>query len=297
MPFTIITLRNSTPSLRGDLSKWMQEIATGVYVGNFNSRIRDKLWKRVMDSVGNGEATMCFACRNEIGYDFKTFNSNRDIINVDGLPLICIPKKNDISDEKDYKGGFSDAFKFKQSKKLNINNKNVLPGYVVLDIETDGTDPISNSIIEIGAIKYENGNCYEFSYLIKNKQKISTEILKLTGITNQMLENDGANLSDVLPEFRTFICDLPIVGYNVNFDINFINSAFEKINEIGLMNRVIDLLPLVKKENMFLENYRLETVLLEYGIEEEQKHRALSDAKQTMELATKLKKFYSIVAK
>lgn len=37
MPFTVITLKRSTPSLRGDLTKWMQEIATGVYIGNFNT--------------------------------------------------------------------------------------------------------------------------------------------------------------------------------------------------------------------------------------------------------------------
>ena len=49
-------------SLRGDLTKWMQEIATGVYVGNFNSRVREKLWERVVESVGTGEATMSYAC-------------------------------------------------------------------------------------------------------------------------------------------------------------------------------------------------------------------------------------------
>ena len=41
MPFTVITLKRSTPSLRGDLTKWMQEIATGVYIGNFNTRVRE----------------------------------------------------------------------------------------------------------------------------------------------------------------------------------------------------------------------------------------------------------------
>ncbi len=43
MPFTVVTLKSVSPSLRGDLTKWMQEIATGVYIGNFNSRIREKL--------------------------------------------------------------------------------------------------------------------------------------------------------------------------------------------------------------------------------------------------------------
>ena len=44
MPFTVITLKSSPSSLRGDLTKWMQEIATGVYVGNFNKKVREELW-------------------------------------------------------------------------------------------------------------------------------------------------------------------------------------------------------------------------------------------------------------
>lgn len=47
MPFTVVTLKSVPPSLRGDLTKWMQEIATGVYIGNFNSKIREKLWNRI----------------------------------------------------------------------------------------------------------------------------------------------------------------------------------------------------------------------------------------------------------
>ncbi|MFC6180755.1 exonuclease domain-containing protein [Lactiplantibacillus daowaiensis] len=51
---------------------------------------------------------------------------------------------------------------------------------------------------------------------------------------------------------------------------------------------MVDLMPLVKKDNPFLNNYRLQTVLDDYGLENETPHRALSDAKTTFELATKL---------
>ena len=46
MPFTVITLKKVPDSLRGDLTRWMQEIATGVYVGSYNSKVREYLWKR-----------------------------------------------------------------------------------------------------------------------------------------------------------------------------------------------------------------------------------------------------------
>lgn len=77
MPLTVITLKNCPLSLRGDLTKWMQEISTGVYIGNFNSKIREKLRERVVDSVGIGEATMSYAYRNEIGYNFQTHNCSK----------------------------------------------------------------------------------------------------------------------------------------------------------------------------------------------------------------------------
>lgn len=84
MPFTIITLRKVPDSLRGDLTRWMQEISTGVYVGNFNSKVREYLWKRVIDTIGKGEAIICYSCRNEIGYSFSTCNSEREVVDYDG---------------------------------------------------------------------------------------------------------------------------------------------------------------------------------------------------------------------
>lgn len=94
MPLTVITLKNVPPSLRGDLTKWMQEIATGVYIGNFNSKIRDNLWKRVKETSGCGEVTLSFYCQNEIGYGFETINAKREVVSYDGIPLILIPDKS-----------------------------------------------------------------------------------------------------------------------------------------------------------------------------------------------------------
>ena len=58
MPFTVITLSKVPSSLRGDLTKWLQEVASGVYVGNLNTKVREKLWDRVKDNLKDGEATI-----------------------------------------------------------------------------------------------------------------------------------------------------------------------------------------------------------------------------------------------
>ena len=73
-------MSNAPVSLRGDLTKWMQEIATGVYIGNLNSRVREELWERVTQSVGKGQATLSYATRNELGYQFMTHRTKQ--INV-----------------------------------------------------------------------------------------------------------------------------------------------------------------------------------------------------------------------
>ena len=74
MAMTVITITNAPMSLRGDLTKWMQEIATGVYIGNLSSRVREELWERVIQSVGRGKATISYATNNELGYQFYAPN-------------------------------------------------------------------------------------------------------------------------------------------------------------------------------------------------------------------------------
>lgn len=52
----VVTLTKVPQSLRGDLTKWYQEVQTGVYVGNVSARIRDLLWDRINRNIGSGEA-------------------------------------------------------------------------------------------------------------------------------------------------------------------------------------------------------------------------------------------------
>lgn len=352
MPLTVITMTNCPLSLRGDLTKWMQEIATGVYVGNFNSRVREELWKRIEDSVGNGAVTMSFSSRNEIGYDFKTIHSHREVVYSDGLPLVRIPTVDTL--ENDIKHGFSDAAHFHNAKKFsNIRRKNINTpsstiennhanentsylsydnasqtakfttdneeitctdywkdfidkidkNFVVIDCETTGLNSKVDKIIEIGAVKFIDGKIEEFQKLInindcnnnicRKNNIIPNEITELTGITCDMLESNGVSLDLALKEFIDFIGKLPLLGYNVSFDIGFFNSALfslgEKFSSAFSINKVIDISRFVKHDRRFLKNYQLKTVLQEYNISESVPHRALIDARLTARLVFHLK--------
>lgn len=294
MPLTVITIKKVPKSLRGDLTKWMQEIATGVYVGNFNSKVREELWKRVQENLEEGEATLSYHYRNEIGYKFQTINCQREPIDFDGIPLVLLKteeREKAKGEETDIKLGFSKAAKYRKAEKFSQIKASPKKNYIVIDIETDGLDENKNSIIEIGAIKEEDSKIYEFSSLIKTEKKLPKTITDLTGIKDVDLEGNGQPLKEVLEDFKNFIKDLPLVGYNVNFDIRFINKALESLEMDRISNKSYDLLRYVKKEKKYLADYSLETVIREYGINEKVPHRALEDSRLTYQLSKQVNKF------
>ena len=291
MPFTVITLKKVPQALRGDLTKWMQEITTGVYIGNFNTKVREKLWKRVKENVKDGEATLSFAYRNEIGYQFDTHNTNFSNIDMDGIPLVFIPNEN-VDGKIEIKHGFSNAAKFRNAKKyMTYKSKLDSKNFVIIDIETDGLDKEKDVIIEIGAVKSEGGIISEFQSLISYEGTLPKHIVAMTGITTNMLQNNGKSTKSVLNELLDFIGDIDIIGYNVNFDIEFIDIALSKLQLEKLKNKRYDLMKFVKNEKLFLANYKLQTVIKEYGVGNEVPHRALEDARLIYKLAVKVNKF------
>ena len=291
MPFTVITLKKVPQALRGDLTKWMQEITTGVYIGNFNTKVREKLWKRVKENVKDGEATLSFSYRNELGYQFDTHNTSFSNIDMEGIPLVFIPNEN-IDEKREIKHGFSNAAKFRNAKRYMVHKTKLdSKDFVIIDIETDGLDKEKDYIIEIGAVKSVGGRISEFQSLISYEGTLPKHIVAMTGITTNMLKTNGKNVEVVLKNFKEFIGDLDIIGYNVSFDIEFINIALSKFELEKLENKRYDLMKFVKNEKLFLANYKLQTVIKEYGVGNEVPHRALEDARLIYKLAVKVNKF------
>ncbi|KRM95469.1 3-5 exonuclease [Liquorilactobacillus aquaticus DSM 21051] len=284
----MITLTKVPNSLRGDLTKWCQEIQTGVYVGNVSAKIRDGLWDRIMRDIGNGQATMVYNTNNELGYTFKTTRSDRDVIDYDGIPLMM----HLVVSNKAVKHGFSDAAKFHKAKIMTHKRlkttdkleKALSESIVSIDIETTGLDVTKDQIIAIGAAK--KNSC--FYSLIKSNTIVPEKISDLTGLTSTILSDEGMDLKVVLIQLKEFIGNLPIVGYNVRFDEAFLEKGYKDTHELGLSNKIVDLMPVIKKTNKFLDNYRLKTVLEDYKISNLHPHRADSDAKATFELAIQL---------
>lgn len=146
--------------------------------------------------------------------------------------------------------------------------------FIAIDTETTGLSPIYNELIEVSAIKYRGNKKIEtFSTLIKPKQEIPFNITRITGITNEMVE-DAPEIEEVMPNLIEFIGDNTIVAHNASFDMGFLqnnsNHSFEN-------NPVVDTVKLSRRMHPELPNHKLGTVAKYIGIKEDGFHRAEFD--------------------
>jgi CRISPR-associated protein Cas2 len=87
---TVIVLIAVADGLRGHLTRWMIEIAAGVFVGNPSARVRDRVWAVLADRVGDGQALMIEPAGNEQGWTVRTAGRDRGHpVDYDGLVLFA----------------------------------------------------------------------------------------------------------------------------------------------------------------------------------------------------------------
>ena len=137
---------------------------------------------------------------------------------------------------------------------------------IVFDLETTGTQPDKNKIIEIGAVKLRRLEIVDsFDMLIDPHESLETEIVELTHITDDMLKG-AAEESDAIESFIEFCGDDPVlIAHNARFDTGFLNEALRKNNikfkytslDTVLMSQI--LLPETK-------NHKLNTLADHYGL-------------------------------
>ncbi len=160
--------------------------------------------------------------------------------------------------------------------------------YVVVDIETTGTDVTSDKITEIGAVRIKNGVIIEsFQTLIDPEVSLSKRIVELTGITDEMLLGKP-KIDEVYPDFIKFLGDSVFVAHNADFDYRFLKNVGKPMGYY-ICNECEDTLLISRKKLPRLSNYKLNTVCAHFGIEFRH-HRALSDAFATAEAFIELAK-------
>ena len=280
---TVIVLTGCKSSLRGDLTKWLLEIDTGVYIGNISARIRDELWKKISDNISNGRALMLFNARNVQGYAFKLLNAKRIPTDFDGLNLILVPLSEEMLSES------SAPHLRKKVIQLRPQLQDKWESYVVMDSETTGLDRANDRMIELGAVRINDGRIVDhFQRLIRVNKALPPEIVALTSISDETLVQEGVPEAQALTEFRVFTKDLPLISHNISFDIAFLNNACQRNGMPAFTNLQADTIKLAKKKIKGVVNYSLGTLLQHLNIPMTPCHRALQDSLATYELLIKL---------
>lgn len=159
--------------------------------------------------------------------------------------------------------------------------------YVVFDLETTGFSAINNKIIEIGAVKVENGIITDrFSTFVNPNEPIPFRIEKLTGISDNMVI-DARTIEEIMPEFLEFADGCVMVAHNADFDMSFIIRNCERMG----INKEFTILDTVNLSRILLpnlKNFKLDTVAKALNVSLLNHHRAVDDAGCTAEIFVKL---------
>lgn len=145
---------------------------------------------------------------------------------------------------------------------------------VALDLETTGLDPETEAIIEVGAVRIQEGVITaEYSTLVNPGRPIPVSITYLTGIQPDAVLG-APTIAQVIPAIRTFVGNAPVIGHNVGFDLAFLYR--QGILQTNLRVDTYDLASVVLPRT---PRYNLGSLVGHFGIKLDNAHRALDDAR------------------
>lgn len=168
---------------------------------------------------------------------------------------------------------------------IDINPKTVEMlhrSFIAFDVETTGLNPEYDRIIEIGAVRFINGQpSEEFSTLVNPRIKVPSAATNVNHITNQML-SAAPNETEVYPKLLEFLGEasqkkIIMCAHNASFDFRFLTNTLRRMGYDA--NFVyVDTLSLSRKYIKGLTNYKQETIERHLGLLNDNAHRATSDA-------------------
>lgn len=157
--------------------------------------------------------------------------------------------------------------------------------FVVVDLETTGAGPDAG-ITEIGAVKVRGGEVLgEFQTLVRPEGPIPAMIQVLTGITDAMVAS-APTPDEVLPRFATFAAGAVLVAHNARFDVGFLKRGFAELGIHWPRPTVVDTVALARCALVRDEvrNCKLGTLAAHFGATTTPNHRALADARATVDV-------------
>jgi len=155
--------------------------------------------------------------------------------------------------------------------------------YAVIDIETTGGFMAGNRIIEVAIFIFDGETIIDqFHSLINPESYIPDNIFRLTGISNEMVE-DAPKFYEVAKQIVEITEDMIFVAHNVGFDYGFFKSEFKGLG-YTFRRKKLCTVRLSRKVFPGLRSYSLGNICNYLGIQINDRHRAHGDAAATVEL-------------
>lgn len=162
--------------------------------------------------------------------------------------------------------------------------------FVVIDLETTGGAPhLGAAITEVGAVKIRSGAVIgEFASFVNPQHPVPSYITELTGITDTMLF-EAPEIAAIFPSLLEFLGnqnETVLVAQNAPFDLSFLKDAARKSNNPWPDFPVLDTAVIARKvlSRDEVPNCRLGTLAEFFGTSTTPNHRALDDAKATVDV-------------
>lgn len=158
--------------------------------------------------------------------------------------------------------------------------------FVVVDLETTGSVPGTSAITEIGAVKVRGGEVLgEFQTLVDPGGPVPAFISVLTGITTSMVIG-APRIEEVLPSFLEFARGSVLVAHNAPFDVGFLKAAAAQTGHAWPGHQTVDTVRLARRVVTRDEapNHKLGTLAALFGATVTPNHRALADARATVDV-------------
>ena len=250
--------------------------------------MRDALWERICLHLKNGRATLVYSTDGEQRLAFRVHNTPWKPVDFDGITLMRRPLPTALAEGEALRSGFSKAAQRLIAQRTQAKRARANIDYVAIDLETTGLNPVTDTIVEYGAVKVEQGEPTQtFSALVRQTSPLPPTIAALTGLDDATLEREGLPPGQALADFLAFVGKNPLIGYNVAFDLAFLRAACARYAQPPPTNLCRDLLPLARRKWSDLPNHRLETLAQHFALQPPP-HRALPDALLAHHLYLKL---------
>jgi DNA polymerase-3 subunit epsilon len=158
--------------------------------------------------------------------------------------------------------------------------------YVICDIEATGLDE-DKDLIEIALITFQDDKVIDvYETLINPLRSVPEFIQNLTSISIRDLQS-APKFYEVADAIRMRLEGGVFVSHNTDFDLNLLKK---KYHEMGQELKLKDFctLKIAQDEIPGLKNYNLDALCSFFGIKIKERHRAIGDARATLELFKEL---------